>query len=687
MSFKIAEAIVDLNLRVIPIKGDMKAPMIKGWPETQDRVEDWLKDNGGDLQFDEDEFHRYGIVLDDDMVVVDFDTHDGQANGFESYSELLGYGCDDILEHCGLIISSPSGGKHAFFRRDPNLKIPKNSKAFPAIDLLTKGAQVIGAGSNHVNGGEYVVEKWTGELTELGDEFFNWFRPKREDKPVEAPVPSVDDWDRGTGESPRDSFDKSRDAILILRQAMEAQGYVFFDKGDHLSYTRPNKTDMSFPVSGTLGRINRSGKYYLKNFSTSDGNFEADSYSLSEAYKVLNNYSNAELMQSLDQQGFTRSGDNFMETEFVQKFLESVGKGLSKKEKAENAKLTGAEIERQYPTVTLAQLREKTSNGKRRDYLIEGLLRRGEVMNIIAAPKVGKSWLVYNIALAVSCGESFLGYKAQKPLRVLIVDNELHAEELTWRVGEVADALGVDPEDRLQFSLLRGSNVDIDALDSKLEDAGGSEYDIIVIDAFYRILPQGMSENDNAAMTVIYNKLDALARKNEASIINIHHSSKGNQGDKNVTDVGAGAGSISRAADVHMVIRQHMEDNHVVIQAVTRSGLSPDPVTAEFDFPLWKHKVDMEPTLMSFENARDRMHKEKRDENAGKHDKIVDAVKKHTENGHTPNSTELYEELKLMTWGKDKTFKNHLKNLAKSGRIKELSPAAGSLAKRYTFLG
>ena len=73
MSFKIAEAIVDLTPRVIPIKGDSKGPMIPNWPNTEDRVEDWLKENGGDLQFDEDEFHRYGIVLDSDMVVVDID--------------------------------------------------------------------------------------------------------------------------------------------------------------------------------------------------------------------------------------------------------------------------------------------------------------------------------------------------------------------------------------------------------------------------------------------------------------------------------------------------------------------------------------------------------------------------------------------------------------------------------------
>ena len=33
--------------------------------------------------------------------------------------------------------------------------------------------------------------------------------------------------------------------------------------------------------------------------------------------------------------------------------------------------------------------------------LIHGLLREGETMNVIAAPKTGKSWLVLNLALAM----------------------------------------------------------------------------------------------------------------------------------------------------------------------------------------------------------------------------------------------------------------------------------------------
>ncbi len=184
-------------------------------------------------------------------------------------------------------------------------------------------------------------------------------------------------------------------------------------------------------------------------------------------------------------------------------------------------------------------------------------------------------------------------------------------------------------------------------------------------------------------MTQIYNKLDAIASKNEVAIINIHHSSKGNQGDKGVTDVGAGAGAVSRAADTHMVIREHLEEGLHVIDAVTRSGMSPKPVTVKLDWPLWKHVEDVEPELKTFEAARKKVNDKAKDETAGKQEIVLEFIRRAEENGNQPNSSEIFHGCKLVTWGSDQTFKRHLKRLVTEGKLKELPPAAGSLAKRY----
>ena len=54
-----------------------------------------------------------------------------------------------------------------------------------------------------------------------------------------------------------------------------------------------------------------------------------------------------------------------------------------------------------------------------------------------------------------------------------------------------------------------------------------------------------------------------------------------------MTDVGSGAGSISRAADTHIVIRPHEDPELCVLECVTRSFQQPELVSIRFDWPLW----------------------------------------------------------------------------------------------------
>ena len=59
------------------------------------------------------------------------------------------------------------------------------------------------------------------------------------------------------------------------------------------------------------------------------------------------------------------------------------------------------------------------------------------------------------------------------------------------------------------------ADVDVEALDRKLDEVSASRFDIIVLDAFYRILPKGMSENDNGSMTQVFNKLDSNQQRQQ----------------------------------------------------------------------------------------------------------------------------------------------------------------------------
>lgn len=245
-----------------------------------------------------------------------------------------------------------------------------------------------------------------------------------------------------------------------------------------------------------------------------------------------------------------------------------------------------------------------------RPVVIDGLLRETEVCNVIAAPKVGKSYLVGSMGLSIASGRPWLGMDVAEG-EVLFLDNELHPELTTSRLRAIARGMEIDErtlDDRVQVLSLRGRNVDIHTLGQFFDDITQGRFKLVVIDALYRLLPSGTSENDNAAMTSLYNRFDEFAAKLGSAIVLVHHSSKGDQSTKGITDVGSGAGSISRAADTHVAIRPHEQDGLAVLEAVTRSFRQPSPLSIRWEYPLWQ-AVTTPPVLRRInagQDARDR---------------------------------------------------------------------------------
>ena len=225
--------------------------------------------------------------------------------------------------------------------------------------------------------------------------------------------------------------------------------------------------------------------------------------------------------------------------------------------------------------------------------VIDGLLRAAEVANIIAAPKVGKSWLSYGLALAVVTGAEWLETYPCRQGSVLLIDNELHPPTIARRIQEVAQALGVTVSDcgGLDVVSVRGRKLDLNKLSQVLRRFKRDQYALVVLDAWYRAYPPGISENDNAGVMELYNTLDEYAAELGAAWVNVHHASKGPQGGKAVTDVGAGAGSQSRAADTHIVLRPHEKEGLIVLDAALRSFPPVEPLVLQWSYPLW-HAVD-----------------------------------------------------------------------------------------------
>jgi hypothetical protein len=240
-----------------------------------------------------------------------------------------------------------------------------------------------------------------------------------------------------------------------------------------------------------------------------------------------------------------------------------------------------------------------------RPVLVEGMLRLTEVANVIASPKVGKSYLVGSLALSIATGRPWLGMDVKQG-PVLLIDNEIHIELITDRLCRIAKGMEIpetEIDGQLKVMSLRGRGCDIHELATHFGGIQRGEYSLVILDALYRFIPAGTSENDNAEMTQIYNAIDSYAELLGSSFVCVHHSSKGLQSEKGVTDMGAGAGAISRAADTHIAIRPHEQEGLAVLEAVTRSFKQPPPISLKWDYPLW-YATTTPPALRKKDNGQ-----------------------------------------------------------------------------------
>lgn len=236
-----------------------------------------------------------------------------------------------------------------------------------------------------------------------------------------------------------------------------------------------------------------------------------------------------------------------------------------------------------------------------RAVVIENCLRRGEVGTLVAPPKSHKSYAVEELIFAHATESQWLETLEVQNHggKVMLIDYELDEAELTERLCEIAIDMRIDPlediDDVVDIHNLRLNPVDLSTIDRLFCKVQPGEYSLIIVDPLYRMWPAGLSENDNVGVAAAYAQIMQLANKLDAAWLNVHHTSKGAQGAKAVTDVGAGAGAQSRAVDCHLVMREHDDDETVVIESAVRSFAPIPPFALRWKHPRWHPVEDVNP--------------------------------------------------------------------------------------------
>jgi RecA-family ATPase len=210
-------------------------------------------------------------------------------------------------------------------------------------------------------------------------------------------------------------------------------------------------------------------------------------------------------------------------------------------------------------------------------WAVPGLLPEGFGI-LSAAPKIGKSWLVLSLGLAVATGTPFLGVPVeQRPVLYLALEDG--KRRLQGRMRRILDGQSA-PE----ALVLRIDSLDaVDAAKQFATDHRGSN-PLIIIDTLARIRPPRPRGAD------IYREDYQFASSLKdiadlgATVLGVHHTRKAETED--FLESASGTNGLTGAADFVMVLQRRRTENNVLLK-ITGRDVAEASYNLLFDDGLW----------------------------------------------------------------------------------------------------
>lgn len=155
------------------------------------------------------------------------------------------------------------------------------------------------------------------------------------------------------------------------------------------------------------------------------------------------------------------------------------------------------------------------------EWLVEGLICKGDTTLLVGEPNVGKSWISLSLAVAMSEGkEHWLSHAVHNHGKVLYIDEENPHDVVYHRLRQ----LGATNFDNLRYLHRQGVRLDRN-FDRLLDEAITYEPTMIVLDSFTRFHTR--DENNAGEMATLFNdSINVLCRETGAAVILLHHTNK-----------------------------------------------------------------------------------------------------------------------------------------------------------------
>jgi hypothetical protein len=176
--------------------------------------------------------------------------------------------------------------------------------------------------------------------------------------------------------------------------------------------------------------------------------------------------------------------------------------------------------------LSLAQLLEQQPASAPPCLVEPGLLPPQGILFVGGEPKVGKSLLVANLALALAAGAGRAGFSIPAPRRVLICQFELPVPQFVSRLAVMRRAMGSAADRNLLVDTRATGHLlcALQGMNHFLSAAKAAAAEVIVLDPLYSTHDQ--DENDTRSMAALCQSLLRLRDASKAALIVVHHVRK-----------------------------------------------------------------------------------------------------------------------------------------------------------------
>lgn len=167
-------------------------------------------------------------------------------------------------------------------------------------------------------------------------------------------------------------------------------------------------------------------------------------------------------------------------------------------------------------------------------FVVDELLVEGAVGMIVGAPKLGKTWIVLDLAVAIVTGTDALGrFPVAEPGPVMVVVEESGRDALHRRLAALARGRGIDGAALADLHLAPNRGVRLD--DARWRQrllAAASEIRprAVFLDPLARLKGDGVDENSQRDVAPVLRFLRDLRDASGAAVVFVHHSGHGEGG-------------------------------------------------------------------------------------------------------------------------------------------------------------